>query len=577
MKICNPRTRTTRARGPLARGILLALCFGVAIVTALAASNSAWKSLLQGKDLSNWEVLLGRAHLSDTIPGLARNPDGTYLEQIGLGRDPTGVFTLLAEPEGPVIRVSGRVFGALITKESFSNYHLRLQFKWGDAKWAPRAADNRDSGILYHIEQAVTDGRRSVPRSLEFRIREGGTGDVYAIGLQAEVRARLRGKEAPIYDPAAEPVKLGPGSQPNRPFAAPLADCEKPRGEWNDLELFCVGAESVYIVNGHVVMRVANPLKPVGDGYAPIYGGRIGLQSEGAEVYFRKMEVRLLAAIPSDLGEKVTVSSPWEMMAENLTSADAPCADVRGNFYFCDMRATPPVIWCVDIAGRSEKVFEGLACSGLEFDAQGRLFACAFTDGQLVEIDLANRTKRVVVPALKPNDLALAPNQRAYVTETGKKQVTFVDLSSGAVRSVNQGLVNAPNGIALSSGGGELLVSDFKGESIWRFGILPDGGLAEGRPFAAMQLPPEAATAGVSASRVAKGDGMVVDASGRVYVATAIGVQVFDQGGTLLTVLPKPTERGITSCTVAGPASEYLYITAGDRVFRTRLAAAPGR
>ena len=96
MKTCNPRARTTRARGPLARGILLALCFSVARVTAVAASNSAWKSLLQGKDLSSWEVLLGRAHLSDTIPGLARNPDGTYLEQIGLGRDPTGVFTFLA-------------------------------------------------------------------------------------------------------------------------------------------------------------------------------------------------------------------------------------------------------------------------------------------------------------------------------------------------------------------------------------------------------------------------------------------------------------------------------------------------
>lgn len=573
MKTCDSCGRKTRTGWFLAKGALLTLVLGV---VAAAASDAAWQPLLHGKDLSGWEILLGRPHLIDTVSGLARNPDGTYVEQIGLGRDPVGVFTLLAEPDGPVARVSGRIFGALITKESYSNYHLRLQFKWGEAKWAPRASDNRDSGILYHIERAETDGRRSVPRSLEFRIREGGTGDVYAIGLQAEVRARLRGKEAPIHDPAAEAVKFGPGSQPNRAFCATLADHEKPRREWNDLELLCVGPESVYIVNGHVVMRVRNPLKPVGDGYAPIQEGRIALQSEGAEAYFRKIEIRPLAALPADPVATAAEHSPWEMVAENLTSADAPCVDARGNFYFCDIRATPPVIWRVDAAGRLEKVFEGLGCSGLEFDAQGRLFGCAFMDGQVVEIDLANRTKRVVVSGMKLNDLALAENQTAYVTETGKKQVTLVDLKSGEMRPVNQGVVNAPNGIVMLSGGRELLVSDFKGENIWRFGILPDGGLADVRPFAAMKLPPEATALSGTPVRSAKGDGMAVDASGRIYVATAVGVQVFGPAGTLLTVLPKPSERSISSCTIAGPASDYLYITSGDRVFRTRLSTFVG-
>jgi sugar lactone lactonase YvrE len=262
------------------------------------------------------------------------------------------------------------------------------------------------------------------------------------------------------------------------------------------------------------------------------------------------------------------------VVAENLTSADAPCIDARGNFYFCDIRATPAVIWRVDAAGRLEKMFEGLGCSGLEFDAQGRLFACAFLDGQVVEIDLANRTKRVVVSGLKLNDLALGENQVAYVTETGKKQVTLVDLKSGEMRPVTQGVVNAPNGIVLVSGGRELLVSDFKGENIWRFGLLPGGGLTDGRPFAAMKLPPPEATAPAGPPvRSAKGDGMAVDARGRIYVATAVGVQVFDPAGTLLTILPKPSDRSISSCTIAGPAGDHLYITAGDRVFRTRLSA----
>jgi hypothetical protein len=296
MKPSDSRVQETKPRRSLAKGTLLALSFAVAAV----AGDDTWKPLVQGKDLSAWETLLGRPHASDTIPGLARNSDGSYVDQIGLGRDPVQVFTLLSEPEGPVVRVSGRVFGALITKESYANYHLRLQFKWGEAKWAPRATDNRDSGLLYNIEEATTDGRRSVPRSLEFRIREAGTGDVYAIGLQVEVCARLRDKEAPIFDPAAAPVKFGPGSQPNRAFCATLADHERPHGEWNQLDLLCVGAEAIYLVNGHVVMRVRNPLKPTSGGYSPIQQGRIALQSEGAEIYFRKIEIQPLAAIPDD-------------------------------------------------------------------------------------------------------------------------------------------------------------------------------------------------------------------------------------------------------------------------------------
>src|SRR6187551_2507742 len=113
MKPCDLRVRETKTGRSLAGGVLLALLFGVG--TAVAG-DGGWKPLLQGKDLSGWEVLLGRPHVSDTVPGLARNPDGTYVEQIGLGRDPVDVFTLLPEPDGPVIRVSGRIFGALITK-----------------------------------------------------------------------------------------------------------------------------------------------------------------------------------------------------------------------------------------------------------------------------------------------------------------------------------------------------------------------------------------------------------------------------------------------------------------------------
>ena len=73
------------------------------------------------------------------------------------------------------------------------------------------------------------------------------------------------------------------------------------------------------------------------------------------------------------------------------------------------------------------------------------------------------------------------------------------------------------------------------------------------------------------------GDGMASDTAGRYYVATALGVQVFDPTGRLCGVLPKPQlARSLTSCALAGPAREFLYVTNGDRVYRRKVQATGG-
>ena len=69
-----------------------------------------------------------------------------------------------------------------------------------------------------------------------------------------------------------------------------------------------------------------------------------------------------------------------------------------------------------------------------------------------------------------------------------------------------------------------------------------------------------------------RGDGMAVDKSGRYYVTSAVGVQVFDPTGRQCGVLPKPVEaQPLTSCVLAGPNHEYLYVTNGATVFRRKL------
>jgi hypothetical protein len=134
------------------------------------------------------------------------------------------------------VRVSGQIFGELRSRETFANYHLRLQFKWGEKKWPPRNKPEtpRDSGLLYHVHAPPGEGGRTWASSIELQIQEHDVGDLYAVNSQISVRSReLPAPPAPpraVYDPQAEWQVFSqvPGSR-GRCLKQP--DNEKPTGE----------------------------------------------------------------------------------------------------------------------------------------------------------------------------------------------------------------------------------------------------------------------------------------------------------------------------------------------------------
>lgn len=256
-------------------------------------------SLFNGRDLTGWETWLGRPHQSLEVPGLARGADGRYSEPIGLGRDPFAVFTVIALDGAPALRFSGQVFGTISSVESFSNYHLRLQFKWGTARWAPRADRVRDSGLLYHGHGPHGGGTGSAwINSHELQIQEKDCGDYWAVGpVQADIPARPAGEKLFQYDPAASLLDFGVGT-PHGNRVIKLSDHEKPHGEWNTIELYCVGDEAIHVVNGQVVLRVRGLRTAAGE---RLTSGCLQLQSEGAEVFYRAIEIRPLTTLPPAL------------------------------------------------------------------------------------------------------------------------------------------------------------------------------------------------------------------------------------------------------------------------------------
>jgi hypothetical protein len=109
---------------------VLSLPFGVGHV-ALAA-RQVWTPLFNGTDLSGWDTWLGKPHPSVNVPGLTRDGNGAYLRPVGLNLDPLRVFSVVQADGAPAIRISGQIYGGLITRVEYENYHLRFEVKWGE-------------------------------------------------------------------------------------------------------------------------------------------------------------------------------------------------------------------------------------------------------------------------------------------------------------------------------------------------------------------------------------------------------------------------------------------------------------
>lgn len=266
-----------------------------------------WKPLWNGRDLSSWSMWMQRPDRRSEVPGMQRGPDGKYLEAIGPDRDPLKVFTVTDVDGRPAIRISGEVFGELRTHGSFQNYRLRMQFKWGRLKWPPRdgAETPRDSGLLYHVHAAPGAEGRTWARSIELQIQERDVGDLYAVGSEISVRSKSRqvGERTFFdYDPRGEwrVFSQVPGKE-GRCVKQP--DNEKPTGEWNTVEIVCLGEDSFHIVNGKVVMRLHAPRRIDGAKPVPVTSGPIILQSEGAEIFYRDIEWKPVTVLPPEFAE----------------------------------------------------------------------------------------------------------------------------------------------------------------------------------------------------------------------------------------------------------------------------------
>jgi len=220
--------------------------------------DAGFRPLFDGVDLAGWDRYLG-IPVGETVP-------------LGLENDPRGVFSVANIDGEPAIHITGEVWGALISKEELSDFELRLEYKWGALLWPPLNA--KDSGVMVLSTGALGAVNAGGPTlsnpigsgafmvSVEFQIAGGDIGGLYNLG----------------------PISMQ---------AAPRAQIPEVPSVWNKMAIVVHGASSEHFLNGALVTSASGyqqhwPGEPV----VPLTRGKIQLQSEGAEIYFRRVEIR---------------------------------------------------------------------------------------------------------------------------------------------------------------------------------------------------------------------------------------------------------------------------------------------
>ena len=224
-------TRRLVHRYATVAGLALATFLLPACGGAPVAAADTATTLFNGKDLTGWEFFLVDAEAE--------------MEDVWSVVD--GVLVCTGEPTG-----------YLCTAAEYQDFRLVVEWRW--------PGEPGNSGVLLRIAGEP----QMLPSCAEAQLRSGNAGDMY--GFQDFV----------LGGPADRLSRISlPGWK-----LARAAGNERPVGEWNRYEITAEGGRITLVLNGVTVNEATG---------CDVRPGRIGLQSEGGVVHFRRVELMLPA------------------------------------------------------------------------------------------------------------------------------------------------------------------------------------------------------------------------------------------------------------------------------------------
>ncbi|MEO2016460.1 MAG: SMP-30/gluconolactonase/LRE family protein [Fuerstiella sp.] len=267
------------------------------------------------------------------------------------------------------------------------------------------------------------------------------------------------------------------------------------------------------------------------------------------------------AAQDMPLTQVLLDDSPWRLVAEGFKFTEAPAVDRNGRLYFSDVPSG--TVYRLNEDGKAEVFAENAGgTSGLMFGPNGVLFGCLNKAKQVVAYE-PDGSFEVLADLPSANDLVVSRQGHIYVTSPKSNSVWLVKCgSTDKPQKVAEGF--RPNGIILWQDEATLVVTDGNSPVLRTFRVETDGGLK----FGAAYYSPLQTTFGETEPR---SDGMTVDDAGRLYVATSVGVQMFDPTGRLGGSISKPQTAFLSNVVFGGPDFRTLYATSADKVFARRV------
>jgi hypothetical protein len=262
-----------------------------AVLSLPAASTDGWVSLLNGLDLTGWYTMLQKSGKG-------------FAEAHGMVTMEEEMLHIMGNEEGVIPAEAGYI----ATNQEFENVHIRLEYKWGVKRHAPRYTPKRDNGLLYGLV-----GEDKVwPTCVECQIEEGDVGDFFMVGTRGIQDNHFAGLFGEGISPSTGWPK-NPGPEPKWPGPPPPGWTPQPTepvggrfikdgnfellDQWNTVEVLWQGDRAAHIVNGRTV-NVATKLQqpdPQNEGkFIPLTRGKIAIEIEFAEIWFRRIEVKSL-------------------------------------------------------------------------------------------------------------------------------------------------------------------------------------------------------------------------------------------------------------------------------------------
>ena len=425
-------------------------------------------------------------------------------------------------------------------------------------------------------------------------VRPGVVGDLHDVQfteLQPGANSRLIGG----HGAQMSFLRMSPGMV----FAAHLHPEEQ-------LMIVLRGSIDELILDGRAAMTKGDLL------YLPgtmVHGGRVGdTGCDVLDVFFpprpdyeakrASREAAFRAIIPADASLELVIDGSKQ--GPGLIFTEGP-KWLDGKLYFSsmgfdqawngDLKKSATVV--MDPDGAYRHIQRGMLTNGLMPLADGNLAVCDMFGHRLIEMTTAGRLVRVLASSYGgrsldgPNDVVVDARGGLYFTDPQftpepkkfqpGRSVFYLPPQGKLMRVIEPNVFAMPNGLVLTPDGKVLLVNNTydsetfwnvdtdKDNFIWAYEVNPDGTLSGPRKFCELLLTPEVLD---RRGRTTSADGMAIDTQGDLFVATYLGLQIFNARGEFVGVLNTPVFP--VSCCFGGDDMKTLFLTAFNKIYRIR-------